>query len=287
MDLHGLLNERRRKRRGAIDWHGLSALIPQSKTASAFDLSKNDQEPGELLRGRHPGLVAMDVVREAFAELKIPTEVQLSYAGMKRESGHGAFAMDEGYVLITAELSSMSGPHHFVDVPVRVTQGRALSPSVLVYDGVPRVLAQHAVDDILSRGEFVQKMPNRKNMFGPPVEGAQEEVPRVFAPMYARAFYSPQVTGIVPPGLPGPEVPGAAGSHLDVAERPVADMLVPSQKVVTNREIEVRTRGGAGYLIPKGTEGFVEHDVDGADRAYVVRFPSLGYAATVAKAALG
>lgn len=101
-----------------------------------------------------------------------------------------------------------------------------------------------------------------------------------------QAFYEPDVTGVLENGSLGKDVPGASNSHLDMAERPVDDMLSPGQSVRLKSEATVRDRGGVAYKVPKGSKGTVIRDVDGANWAYYVRFSDLGFSATVPRKAL-
>lgn len=388
------------------------------EAAGQWNMWGEEPHEGALLGEQHPGAAALLIVREALGEYHLPTDVDLRYRGMKRLSGHGAYGMDDGFVFVQASFSSRSGPKHYVDIPVVVRAGRMLSPSIMIHQGVERVITQHTLDDIVGMGEFQQRVPDRLNMYAPPAPERQgapsREVPIVrpktmysvlprrtltsrlevqaalrghrtaadplrepplprasqlkmkiyqlqqqlakasdlatrsrlsgeikklqyemehetgqydlgddpmqgyldrikalpgrqrmseqdaeasvdgHACMAGRAlqgrvvegFYSPQVTGFVPNGEPGADVPGADGSDLDPAERPTDDHLWPSAAVRTTRAVHVYGREGSRFTIPKGEEGEVVRDVDGCNRAIYVRWYGLGYSATVARDAL-
>jgi hypothetical protein len=148
-----------------------------------------DVQEGHLIGQQHPGAAALLVVRQKMSEYHIATKYDLRYRGMRRLSGHGAFNMEDGIVFVQAQLQSVSGPRHFVDIPVAVTQGRILAPSIMFHQGVERVLTQHTFDDIIGLGEFKRKTPDRLNMFSPPPDkGAApetREVPLVRPGMFA------------------------------------------------------------------------------------------------------
>lgn len=442
-------------------------------------------DPEEVQQGvpvgsQHPGTAALLIVREALADFNLPTKVDLEFKRLRRVSGHGAYAMDEGEVWVGATLVSVSGPRHYIEIPVMVHQGRLLSPGVLVHQGNPRIIAQGTFDDILGSGEFTAKVPDRKNMYAPPPEHghASREVPRVspgiwhippakglvaslikdavagvhqppnvehaayqiaeahahdikkgylsddqiessifgmsmryargdaaaakkiallvlqklreefagpdlehtagidveagakewlaggalalglgmapgmaeaqpqppsqmqqdprLGPLFeegkqltssgkvdeaksrlkelqvkhgptspeARAFKAGAASGMKKGGskkafydarttwemtgkenITGPQVPGADGTHLDVGERK-EEGFMPGQKVKTNREVFIQSRGGSTFRVPPGAAGVVLRDVDGAQRAYMVRLEDQGYAATIAAVAL-
>lgn len=343
------------------------------RAASGWNIPAEEKvNVGEAIGNQHPGAAALMVVRQALGDYRIPTRIELRYHGMKRASGHGGFAVDEGVVFIQGTLHSLSGPRHHVDFPVVVRAGRVLQPSVLIHQGTPRIITQHTLDDIIGGGEFTASVPDRHNMFAPPPEKnaapSTRRVPLINPGMFkvkpsrmlinsavrgvyagdeedeeadaeihetiedesvlthraimelsaelglgygevvalldahgvsgaaeqleiaargVRAFYSPdQAGGLVRPGQEGWNIPGADGSHLDVGERPVADLLAPGQTVTAKSGIRWRDRGAVAYTIPKGTRGQVVRDVDGAGRAYLVHWPELGYSVPVPAEAL-
>lgn len=260
-------------------------------------------EDGSPIGAQHPGAAALLIVRQALAEYRLPTEVELRYQGMKRASGHSGFAMDEGIVFVEATLHSMSGPQHHVDVPVIVRGGRILAPSILIHNGNKRVLAQSTFDDIIGMGEFKVSIPDRAHMFAPPPDRDAASRPRKQVPLLrpgmfsvqpsrqliagaVRGFYEPDVTGVLENGSLGKDVPGAEQSHLDVGERPTSGMLAPGAKVRLKTKATARDRGGVAYDVPRGSRGTVLRDVDGANWAYYVRFEELGITATVPREAL-
>lgn len=283
----------------------VDARRDMQREAAGWNIKPEDKDvhDGAPIGGQHPGAAALLIVRQALGEYRLPTEVQLRYGGMKRASGHSAFAMDEGIVMVEATLHSLSGPQHHVYVPVIVREGRILSPSILIHDGNRRVLAQSTFDDIIGMGEFRANVPDRPTMYSPPPDREAASRPKKQVPLLrpgmfsvqpsrrmigsaVRGFYEPDVSGIVENGTQGKDIPGADGSHLNVGERPTDKMFYPGQKVRMKSEGVTRDRGGVAYKIPRGTRGTVVRDFDGANYAYIVRFEELGYAAKVPREAL-
>jgi hypothetical protein len=269
-----------------------------SRTAAGWNLPVEEAfDDGQSIGNQHPGAAALLIVRKVLSEFEMPTSPDLRYHGMKRASGHGASGMSDGIVYVQATLHSLSGPRHFVDIPVIIREGRVLAPSILEHNGQKRIITQHTFDDILGMGEFTARLPDRPNMFAPPPDkdasGRSREVPRLHPGMYkalpsrtligsaVRGFYQPDAFGVVENGALGRDVPGAGGSHLDVAERPTKDMHTPGQRVRMKREHQVRGRDGIGYTIPRGARGKVIRDMDGAGRVYYVYFEDLGFKAQV------
>ena len=356
----------RRAARASLVYERIGQAL--GKTAATKWNIFDEQEVGASIGEQHPGAAALLVVRSALGEYNFPSPVDLRYLGMRRESGHGAYGMTDGHVYVQASFSSLSGPKHSVTVPVVVHKGQLLVPSIVVHQGVPRVLTQHTFDDILGLGEFKRAVPDRLNMYAPPgdrrevrrdeplvrpgmysvlprrgavsaadvkaaVRGYRtadserdkyEEKKRQYEKAWGKKFeewtpdhdkhftsgeppekfkskprtargairgrvvegtFSPTVTGR-PTGPTGADVPGADGSHLDVAERDREDFLWPGADVRATKEIEVRGFGGQRMVVPKGEKGVVVRDIDGAGKAYYVRWHELGWAATVGKDAI-
>lgn len=160
------------------------------EAASKWNMFPEDEGYlGTSLGEQHPGAAALLVVRNALSEYDLPTKVDLRYHGMHRTSGHGAYAMDEGIVMVQADFASMAGAKHSVEIPVVVKSGRMLDPSVLIHNGVKRIITQHTFDDIIGMGEFKQRVPDRLTMFSPPpgkdAKPAQRQVPIVNPGMYS------------------------------------------------------------------------------------------------------
>lgn len=241
---------------------------------------QEEETHGTSIGNVHPALAAVAVVQRALAEYQVP-KMNLEF---KRHSKQGE---GSGEVWVHGSFYSPSGlPKHHVDIPVLYRQGRMLSPSVLVWQGQPAVISQATFDEICARGEFIEKDPDRLHQFAWPTGRAPTYSRRPHPPQFGHtAQYEPDVNGILSPGT-GMDVPGADGSDLDVAERPLDDVLWPGQKVRVKRDVVLRGRGGMAYKVPKGTKGRVVKDVDGNNKAYRIDVEGFGEV-TVARGALG
>ena len=202
-----------------------------SRTAAGWNMPiEQGMKDGQALGNQHPGAAAILIVRRALSEYEIPTEVDLRYHGIKRASGHGAYNVDEGIVFVQATLHSISGPRHHIDIPVIIREGRVLAPSILLHEGSPRILTQHTFDDIIGRGEFTAKMPDRPTMFAPPPDKdaaarPRREVPRVAPGMFkvlpSRTLIRGAITGV----HQGQAAETAAEKFLDMGFQDVAIAL--------------------------------------------------------------
>jgi hypothetical protein len=247
----------------------------KKEAANGWDLQE-DPEGVYKIGGQHPGIAAVLLVRKALAEFDIPTPMNLRFAGMKRNVGKPPYHIEDGHIVIRAELMSLSSVRHWIDIPVVVRNGRMLHPAVLLHNANPRVITQHTLDDILKQGEVMVRGPERRTLYSPPSEHKLNR-PRL---------------PLVQPGLFGTQ-PGrtdiraalkgrtAAPEHRDRAEMPSTESLCSGKEIKLANEVEVRDRGGVVYTLSSGTAGTIVRDIEGDDRRYYVNFPSEGFRAPI------
>jgi hypothetical protein len=117
----------------------------------------------------HPGIAAVLEVQKAIAHCVVPS-VQIRYAGMHRSSGSGGHGITEGVIDVHVAYRTARGVDHVVQVPVYVRAGRLQRPTVMIDQGVTRLLAQPAFDETIGRFEYPQTKPSRP-MYSPPGVG--------------------------------------------------------------------------------------------------------------------
>jgi hypothetical protein len=182
---------RRARRKAEIHDQIANALnyTALERTAVSWNLRPHRHEDAIPIGNQHPGHVAVMAVDQALSEFVFPQPPELRFAGMKRVSGQGQHGLEEGVLVVEAVLKSLSGPEHVVDIPVQVHEGRAIFPQVLLENGVVRVLTQNTFDDIIKRGEFMIRLPDRSNMFGRPPDRSHPmpEVPLLRPGMFGLA----------------------------------------------------------------------------------------------------
>jgi hypothetical protein len=228
---------------------------------TAWDLGDIDLERRPLDQREHPGAAAILLVREAMAQFEIPSEVSLTYKGMRRASGHGQHHLTDGLIEVNADFRSISGTKHHVNVPVIVHGGYMVFPEVFQHEGQTHVMAQSAFDEILKRGNVYQKMQDRKNMYSPHLEERS----------------SPAPVPAVGNGLFGVHASSKQADHtphgLDPAERDHSRQHQPGDKVKLSNEIQARLRGGSRIVYTAGTEVTVIRDMAGDGYTYYCEFP--------------
>lgn len=169
----------RRRQRQEIVHARISEAIPVGRTAKLrWSLQRRDPTNASSteIGNRHPGVAGALAVRAALKEFRFPQPYDLRYIDMNRKRGSGGYQMDEGEILMELTLRSLSGAQHKIDIPVQVRNGRVEEPVVLIHQGIERTITQPTFDSILKSGEFVEEIPERRNLFSPPPE--ERRVPR-------------------------------------------------------------------------------------------------------------
>lgn len=157
-------------------YEGLGAIV-QERTAELKWYLGADSEDGTAIRaGEHPGTAALSVAGATLAQFDMPSGYNIQYKGMSRTSGRGQHAMDEGTITVGVIAPARSGIKAYFDIPLIVKNSRIIDPSVLMHQGLPRILAQSTFDDIFGQKEFHAPPADRSTMFSPPPskEEAQE-----------------------------------------------------------------------------------------------------------------
>lgn len=145
----------------------LQKLADAFATSHALPGSASD---GPIDRQNVP-VEAIRLVSEFLGQFTWPMPPVLTYRGMRtatRDERTSAVDAD-AQVILSAQIVTMTGCRKEIDIPVHVRAGKLLEPSVVLVDGVPRILAQSLVDEIVRQGTFRQKVDPRGGMFGGPM----------------------------------------------------------------------------------------------------------------------
>jgi len=139
--------------------------------ATSPTLPGNDSEDGPLDRRRLP-TAAIKLANEFLGQFTWPIIPTLVYRGIRtatRDEQTPAIEAD-AHVILSAQIVTLTGCRREVDVPVVVRRGELLEPSVMIVDGVPRIISQSLVDEVVRQGTFKQKVDPRGGMFAPPLD---------------------------------------------------------------------------------------------------------------------
>ena len=243
---------------------------------------------------QHPGYAAVLAVRNALAEYAMPVEYRTRYLGMTRYSGRGPYEVTDGEILVELSFRSLSGIDRFVDVPVRIIEGRVLEPAVLMDSGVCRTITQATLDDLLERGTFLAAVDDRRTMFSPPPDERRPKkiVPLIRPGLFGISPINKQLTAsYVRAAVRGHCAPGtmsfeaAQSEHRDVGERK-PPKIAPGDSVTLKKAVDVTMRDGQRWHLSRGTKGEVQRDAASDGERYYVFFPEANITALVMGEAL-
>lgn len=260
---------------------GLGAAVQERTAELKWYLDGASAEDGTPIHaGEHPGTAALSVAGATLAQFDMPSGYDIQYRGMSRKSGRGQHAMDEGTITVGVVAPARSGIKAYFDIPFIVKNSRIIDPSVLMHQGLPRILAQSTFDDIFGQKEFHAPPADRSTMFSPPPskEEAQEIRERpwttvrrrtVFDVMPKRSNIQAAIRGYTTEEdvRHAPYAKKAAdgyGDYLQDAERD--QLLVPKMMVKLTEDVEAKERGGEYYILPKGDCMTLLRSLDGTDR---------------------
>lgn len=268
-----------------------------------------DRGDTEWVGAGHPAVAAMKVVRRALSPYQLHGDLTLAPGMLERRAGHGQYATTDGRVVVQGRIALPSGHTVNFEAPVNISGARAREPAVIRVDGVTHVIAQQTFDSFRDSATFMKKELLRSNMFSPPPDDPDRAGERpIVSPGMFRTLASdlrgaagsaegrPQARLLsrqaylqdVDLGLQDVEWNGEPGiplddqdapwRSLDPAERPVdvsdeRDGIFVGATVRAATDIVIKGTGIRLEVIPKGTEGLVLRDFDGAGNSWIVEFP--------------
>ena len=105
----------------------------------------------------HPHQEACTFVGGIFSEFDAHGRIGLRVVNTRRIAGRGAHGITDGEITVQVDLKPLKGMHQSVEVPIQVRSGYMYAPSTLYHEGVPHIIAQSSIDDILERGEIADR----------------------------------------------------------------------------------------------------------------------------------
>jgi hypothetical protein len=155
----------------------LARLQSFQKIADAFATSTALPGNAPVVDRKRLPQEAIRLVSDFLATLVWPMMPQLVYKGVRTAARDEDTPVEDAdaQVLIAAKITTVSGVRREVEVPVVVRNGKLLEPSVMMVDGVPRIIAQSLVDELTRGGTFRQSVDPRGNIYGPPMDREAHE----------------------------------------------------------------------------------------------------------------
>jgi len=155
------------------------------------------------LTTQNVGVHALSMVRDVLSAYAIPNQPKLGYSGMRNiRKASASNTIDNGVISIHAEFRTNSGVNVGIDVPVEIREGALIEPSVIVYNGSPRVIAQSTFDTLVSNNTFYHNL-NTRDMYSPPssFDAAVIKVQRVNRGMFSASLEREALSSAIS-GLP-------------------------------------------------------------------------------------
>ena len=127
---------------------------------------------------RRAHVKAIELVSDLMAQFALSSKPQLEYRGVVKSASDRHGVIEDGIVRIGAILRTVLGHKISVDIPVIIKNKTLLEPSLFFYDGAPYVMCAPAFDDLIKQGTL-EKGVLPRNMYGPPIEHPEQEMPHI------------------------------------------------------------------------------------------------------------
>lgn len=147
-------NERRNKRIASLD---VKAAI------GVKEVSIPTQETG---------LRAIAMASQVLSNYVLPNKPSLRYSGVHKAKTAKKGGITDGVVTVNASFRTPSGVTTAFDMPIEIRAGEILEPSVVVFNGVPKIIAQSTFDHMSDIGTFYQNSQDR-SIYGSPLTNDQ------------------------------------------------------------------------------------------------------------------
>lgn len=129
------------------------------------------------LTSQNVGPQAIAMVRQIFDAYSLPNRPKLGCSGVRAARLASNNKVDAGVITVHAEFRTKTGVNVGIDVPVEVRGGELIEPSVIVFNGSPRVIAQSTFDNVVASNTFHEQARIRSMYSAPlPVEQSKREL---------------------------------------------------------------------------------------------------------------
>jgi hypothetical protein len=144
---------------------GMSSLKGSMKKASRSD----------GITTQNAGVQAVLMARQLLDGYHLTSQPKLSYSGLRggKVASHSS-KVEEGVVTVHASMQTASSINVAFDIPMEIVAGEILEPSVLIYNGFARIMAQSTFDDIISNNTLKETLPVR-DMYSAPLDNRQSK----------------------------------------------------------------------------------------------------------------
>lgn len=158
------------QRRERILKHSQSISGDFSQKTNLNDIFSNADNYGLLNKSKKlPDLirVAMEVARESLDQLEFPIRPTLDYERVRNVKSAGSSDdVLSGTIMLLCKCTTKMGTKQSFEIPVAISGGNVVPPSVIRFQGRDQVLAQSTINSIIDRVSSYELEPVRK-MFSP------------------------------------------------------------------------------------------------------------------------
>lgn len=124
----------------------------------------------DKLTTQNAGLKAVAMVREILDSYRLPGQPKLSYSGLRGgKTAQNSSRLQDGVITVNASFRTYSNVSVSFDIPIEINNGELQEPSVIVHDGLARIIAQSTFDNIVERNTISDMLPVRE-LYSSPME---------------------------------------------------------------------------------------------------------------------
>ncbi|MDC1299870.1 hypothetical protein N8Z24_00025 [bacterium] len=118
------------------------------------------------------------VVADSLAQFDFPMHPKVSFNGAKdvKFAKHDETEVIDAVIHFTAQVMSKSGVRKDLEIPVPISSGMVMPPSMMKVDGKSVVLSQHSIDQVMDNNTSFELPPLREHQFSPPMSKFEKEM---------------------------------------------------------------------------------------------------------------
>lgn len=143
------------------------------------DMLSQGYQPEEKPKNLHEMVrEASMIVQDAFSQFDIPVTPKFFYETSRdlKHARNDETRVVEGSLIFGAEFRSTLGVRKRATVPIAISAGELIPPSVMEIDGRIYVVAQSSIDEILDRNQTYYTEPLRESYQSPPLNRFEREM---------------------------------------------------------------------------------------------------------------
>lgn len=162
------------KAEGGIDAVAKALTSPLARMAQEFSsgtrVTSMPFAPFARMDSKGIGFMGTQYLTDHLTKFDWPLAPEISYRGLKHPKMADDNTVKEGMAIYGIKSISPSGINVDFEIPLSVRNGGFMEPSVMMVSGVPRIICQAEIDNLMKRCTFAEPMDVRGGIFTPPLE---------------------------------------------------------------------------------------------------------------------